>query len=199
MGIFRSYKALSRSAQPGRDFVIEVRRGSSGIVVMAPHGGGIEPGTAAIADAIAGCEHGYYAFKGIRAANNRQLHISSIYFDEPQAMKMIRRCHTVVTIHGCRSADRVVYVGGLDASLKNRVSAKLNRFGFKAQAPSMIALRGEHRRNLCNRGRLGHGLQLEISTALRDLLTASGMETSFRPNLQLQSFANSVRMGLRSA
>jgi len=33
---------------------------------MAPHGGGIEPGTIDIADAIARSEYTFYAFQGIK-------------------------------------------------------------------------------------------------------------------------------------
>ena len=73
MDRFKSYNDLCRHAVEGRDFIVETRRGASALAVMAPHGGSIEPGTDTLASAIAGCEHGYYAFKGVRDRNNADL------------------------------------------------------------------------------------------------------------------------------
>ena len=39
-----NFAELTRFARPGRDFLIEHRNGTSGLAIMAPHGGGIEPG-----------------------------------------------------------------------------------------------------------------------------------------------------------
>lgn len=196
---FRTYKDLAHVMRLGKDFAIEVRMGKSGIAVMAPHGGGIEPGTGVIADAIAGSDHAYYAFKGIRATNNRQLHIPSIYFDEPQAMAMIRRCHTVITIHGCRRAGSEVYVGGRNSSLKKRVTAKLLQSGCRAEISTIAALKGQHHKNLCNRGTRGKGLQLEISSSLRHAMTAGGSGNRRHPTPQLISFAQTVRQVIETA
>lgn len=196
---YGSYSELAQSMKQGRDFIIELRWGKTGIAVMAPHGGGIEPGTASIARAIADTDHAYYAFKGVRPANNRQLHIPSTSFDEPRAMEMIERCHTIVTIHGCKSAGRFIYVGGRDSSLKEQMAAKLIGSGYRAEMTSDIALRGEHRNNLCNRGRRGKGLQLEISESLRIYLTGrtSGHPPGALP--QLLAFARTVRQGIETA
>ncbi len=48
------------------DYLILSRQGTSGIAVMAPHGGGIEPGTSEIANRVAGDEHAYYSFEGLK-------------------------------------------------------------------------------------------------------------------------------------
>ncbi len=195
----RSFKELSQSMRLGRDYIIEMRRGKSNIAIMAPHGGGIEPGTATIADAVAHGDHDYYAFKGIRSVNNRRLHIPSIYFDEPQAMEVIRRCHTVITLHGCKADGRIIYLGGRDSSLKQWVGARLIQSGHKVETPSNISLRGEHRHNLCNRGLRGKGLQLEISGPLRRCLSGKGGWHRRRPTPELQSFALAIRQGIRDA
>lgn len=199
MGEHSSFGELAKSSRLRKDFSIELRWGSSGFAVMAPHGGGIEPGTDVIADAVAGGDHAYYAFKGMRPSQNLQLHLSSIYFDEPQAMSLIQGCHTVVTVHGCRSTGVKVCLGGLDALLKKRVTAKLIKSGFKAEITAKRALRGEHRNNLCNRGTRGKGLQLEISAPLRRILTKRVNRHHTQPNAQLQMFAHCVRQGLIEA
>ena len=196
MGTIRSYKELAQSTQEGIDFIIELRQGKSGYAVMAPHGGGIESGTAVIASAIAGSNHGYYAFKGIRADNNWPLHIPSIHFDEPQAMKMVQSCHTIITIHGCKGEGRFIYLGGRDSALRKRIAAKLIHAGYKTNVPSNVALKGEHPNNLCNRGKRGKGLQLEISESLRHFLTERAGMHRRRSTHHLQYFASVIRQGI---
>ena len=48
------YRDLKMHEVQDRDYRIDFRYGCSKIAVMAPHGGGIEPGTTEIADAVAG-------------------------------------------------------------------------------------------------------------------------------------------------
>ena len=45
MDKYRNFQELKRHEKEGTDYEICARKGSSGIAVMAPHGGGIEPGT----------------------------------------------------------------------------------------------------------------------------------------------------------
>lgn len=185
---FRSFAELAQCARPGEDFVIEHRKGTTGFAIMAPHGGRIESGTTAVADAIAGSEHAYYTFKGIRPKHNWQLHIPSTCFDEPCALELIRGCHTILTIHGCRRTGKTVYIGGGDTALKTIVFATLAQNGFNADSAPSTALMGVHRNNLCNRGSRGMGLQLEITGSLRrDLIESDSLITSF---------AQAVRQGL---
>jgi phage replication-related protein YjqB (UPF0714/DUF867 family) len=51
-----------RHEKEGRDYEVHQRKGASGIAVIAPHGGGIEPGTMDIADSVAGEEHTFCCF-----------------------------------------------------------------------------------------------------------------------------------------
>ena len=80
-GIYQNFHALKQSEYPDRDYRIEYRQGASGFAVIAPHGGRIEHGTSQIADAIAGDEHSFYAFEGLKDLSH-DLHISSNRFDE---------------------------------------------------------------------------------------------------------------------
>ncbi len=63
---YRNYAQLSQNERQDVDYTIFHREGPSSIAVMAPHGGGIEPGTIDIADSMAGCDHTFYAFKGLK-------------------------------------------------------------------------------------------------------------------------------------
>ena len=53
---YRNFDQLSRNESSGIDFRILVRRARTAFAIVAPHGGGIEPGTSEIADSIAALE-----------------------------------------------------------------------------------------------------------------------------------------------
>lgn len=195
MDRFVSFKQLCRQATEGRDYIVEVRPGRSDLAVMAPHGGGIEWGTDYLAAAIAGREHGYYAFKGVRQRNNADLHIASERFDEPRALLLAGKAHSVITVHGCRGSRSVVYVGGLATGIKLEVITSLQVAGFNAEEAPWPSLAGVHRSNLCNRGRSGQGLQLELSHNLRRRLMDGHGQPS-RANDRFKSFVEAVRHGL---
>jgi phage replication-related protein YjqB (UPF0714/DUF867 family) len=167
MGTYRSYRQLIIGEQEGRDFSIHAREGSSGMAVIAPHGGGIEPGTMELAEAIAGSAHSLYCFEGIKRAGNSGLHIASGYFDEPMGVTMVRRSRTVLAVHGCKGNQEVVYVGGLDIDLREKIRLSLIQAGFNAGLSPRAELEGKSTKNICNRCRSGKGVQLEISKGLR--------------------------------
>jgi phage replication-related protein YjqB (UPF0714/DUF867 family) len=62
---------------------------------MAPHGGGIEPGTIDIADNLAGCDYTFYAFKGLKKGGNNILHINNNTFDEPIALRVAQNADII--------------------------------------------------------------------------------------------------------
>lgn len=174
MDQYQNFEQLQQHNHEKRDYVIELRKGTSGITIMAPHGGAIEPGTATIANAIAGREHSYYAFMGLLRGRNNRLHISSVRFDEPRAMKLIGQSHTIITVHGCVGDKAIAYVGGRDIILKRHTIGSLLEAGIAAEESPGPWMRGTHPRNLCNRGTRGQGLQLEITAALRRRMLVFG-------------------------
>jgi phage replication-related protein YjqB (UPF0714/DUF867 family) len=165
MAAYTSFRELKRREVEGRDYRIRSRRGWTGILLMAPHGGGIEPGTSRIADAAAGDEHAFYAFEGLKARGNSRLHVTSALFDEPVGLRMAAKADTVLTVHGCKDRRSVVLVGGLNRRLGASVWKALERAGFLLERSSRIA--GENPGNICNRCRSGEGVQVEISAGLR--------------------------------
>ena len=62
---YSSFAVLARHQIEGQDYRILFRKRNGARVIIAPHGGGIEPGTTEIADAIAGNDLSFYAFEGI--------------------------------------------------------------------------------------------------------------------------------------
>lgn len=165
---YGNYWQLRENEKEGEDYQIHFRWGISGILVMAPHGGGIEPGTTEIADAVAGDEHSFYSFEGLKRRRNLSLHITSRRFDEPVAVRMAKDSETILAIHGCRGKERVVYIGGRDGILREKARTALVNADFSVQEHPRFS--GKSPLNICNRSRLGQGVQLEITMSLRRLM-----------------------------
>jgi phage replication-related protein YjqB (UPF0714/DUF867 family) len=110
--------------------------------------------------AIAGKSYSAYRFEGLRPRPHRDLHVTSTRFDEPRCLRLVARCDIVVAVHGLRGTTPYVDIGGRDHALR----------GFSAR----IVTTGDHAAtspaNICNRGRRGAGVQLELTRALRTAL-----------------------------
>jgi len=167
MDKYNNFAELKKNEKEGKDYLILSRNADSAIAVMAPHGGGIEPGTLDLADEIAGKNFLFYSFTGIKKRGNSVLHISSTSFDEPSALEIACNANTVITIHGCSDKDEIIYAGGRNHELKLVISEKLTANGFKIKNSQQDELKGKSEYNICNRCRSGKGIQLEISSGLR--------------------------------
>jgi phage replication-related protein YjqB (UPF0714/DUF867 family) len=183
-----------RRAEPG-GFRIDCLRRPSAIAIIAPHGGKIEPWTSEIAAAIAGSHYNLYRFEGLKRSSNRDLHITSSCFDEPQGLALVLECDWVVAVHGCSGSERVVYLGGLDHALKNTIREEMGKAGFRTAIHEDPNLQGIHQRNICNRGRRGRGVQLEMSYGLREALVAARTPEGAQ---RLGAFVNAVRAAIVS-
>jgi len=194
MDRYRCFDELRRHEIEGRDYRIRLRTGVTGFAVMAPHGGKIERGTSQLAEAIAGAEHTFYAFEGIKSANNHRLHITSDRFDEPRALAAAGQAQTVMTIHGAKGAERLIYTGGLDQVLEERVSGALTAVGFTAMHDPSPTRQGRGATNLCNRGRRGRGIQIELAQGLRkQLFDPPGGTGLWTPNDRFHLFVRTLR------
>ncbi|MCF8053543.1 MAG: poly-gamma-glutamate hydrolase family protein [Desulfobacterales bacterium] len=192
---YRSIRELAQQEPKQGAYRIDYRRGASGIAIMAIHGGGIEPGTTEIADAVADRDHSFYSFTGTKPNGNWRLHISSRCFDEPIGRRMAETARIVVTIHGCQGSEAGVYLGGRHHGLKRAVSAALEAAGFSVAADSRFP--GKTRQNICNRGRSGRGVQMELTRELRnsfffDLSYAYGRSWQKPPFTRFVSVVRSV-------
>lgn len=118
------------------------------------------------------------------------MHLTSTHFDEPTAIQMTAQKHKVVSIHGAAGTDPIVYVGGTNQNLKNNISSKLSAAGFRVEVPPSN-LDGNDQDNICNKGRNLEGLQLELTTALRNELISD--------STQMTKFADAVRAGISAS
>jgi phage replication-related protein YjqB (UPF0714/DUF867 family) len=81
-------------------------------------------------------------------------------------LELLSNCDHVIAIHGCGGEEQQVLVGGLDEPLKALVGKVIAELGIDTQLqghrfPAMEP------RNICNRGRRGVGVQIEMTMALR--------------------------------
>ena len=164
-----SFAELKNNETFGLDYDIIYGRPEATFLVIAPHGGRIEPGTTELAVAIAGSTWGYYSFCGLKDNAYRDLHITSTRFDEPTALKLVASSKRTIAIHGCKDMTRnKIYLGGLDYELRQLISTALSAVGFDVSENPKFP--GVSRNNICNRNYSSKGVQLELTGGLRLML-----------------------------
>ena len=166
-------------------------------VILAPHGGGIEPGTSELCLAVAGhhpanlpitppagVTYDYWMLEGIRPGDNRDLHVTSTGCDDLVAVRLCAGALCALSLHGFDPApefpasEQIVLVGGTNRTLKDLLVTLLDDAHIKVQAVgSGSEVDGDSPCNIVNRtlpvgtppAALG-GVQLELSTPLRDAM-----------------------------
>lgn len=164
--MYHNFEDLSDHEKEGTDYDINHQSANSAVLIIAIHGGSIESGTSELAQSISKDTFNYYNFAGIKETNNYDLHISSLKFDEPEAVEMVERSNYTVSIHGYESEDKNTYVGGLDTVLASHITNELQKNGFGVSEPPK-KFAGKEKDNITNRNKQSKGVQLEISAAQR--------------------------------
>lgn len=180
MDTYACYADLASAEQEGVDYekYSRVVDGAQ-VAVIAPHGGGIEPKSDAIAAAIAGTDFSFYCFRGCKPAKNGRLHITSHRFDEPECVALVAGHTWVLALHGCNEPGETVYIGGLDAELIDDLAIAIAAAGISVSTTGHD-YPGTNPANICNRGVSGRGAQLELTP-------------DFRNGGQVESFVAAVR------
>ncbi|GKT00503.1 poly-gamma-glutamate hydrolase family protein [Acidovorax sp. SUPP3434] len=165
---YRGYADLANAQIEGTDYRVHVRPvAHSSVAVIAPHGGSIEQYTSEIALSVAGHDFNLYHFEGIRRSGNyAALHLTSHRFDEPRCLALLSKCDHVVAVHGCGGETQKVLIGGRDESLKAEIARAISDLGVDTQVadhpfPATDSM------NICNRGRSGAGVQIELTMPFR--------------------------------
>lgn len=172
--IYSSFKELKEKEDEGSFHIIcETESRSKQYAIMAPHGGNIEPGTTEIVLAIAREDLSFYIFNANKSKNNKDLHITTTRFDEPQSEKMLEEVETVLAIHGASDPktepkERIWVGGQLREKFEINLNEKLSQLGFLVEIDSRFS--GKEPNNICNRGTSQKGMQLELTRSLRDKL-----------------------------
>ena len=185
---YRNFAELAEYEREGVDFRIRLKQKNSTVAIIAPHGGTIEPRTSEITEEIAGTSYSSYYFEGLIDRQHCYFHITSTNFDEPKCLNLIKHCDIVIAVHGLCGQRKAVKVGGRDEKLRNAICENLKTSGFVTK----VVTTGNHaaisQKNICNKGRRGAGVQLEITRGLRDALL-DGRE-------DLSAFAKAVQQAL---
>jgi phage replication-related protein YjqB (UPF0714/DUF867 family) len=150
---YECFSDVSKSEMLDRDFRVRLLVRPGATIVIAPHGGGIEPGTSELAEAIAGGDFSFYAFDGIKPAGSGNLHITSTRFDEPKCLALVRLSPQVISIHGEESEAQTVFLGGLGAEASVRLRDSLKASGFRVEIHDDPSLQGRNAANICNRAK----------------------------------------------
>lgn len=167
---FKNFSELKKVFDENVDYKIDEKPVDGSILlVIAPHAGKIEKHTSKLTKKIAGENYSYYLFEGIRDSKNCKLHITSHNFDEPKALAMLGNCEIALGIHGRQDRDDpdTIYIGGRDKEFKQILKQYLHLERFKAKI-SGHPFPAKKRNNVCNRGKMKMGAQLELPTSLRN-------------------------------
>ena len=173
------YSSFQQLKDSERNYSITAENRYSIFAIFAPHGGGIDLGTSEIAEEIAGEDFSVYLFQGRKSKGNKDLHLASEKFDEPEALQLAEETEIILAIHSCENQTDKIYIGGLHDRLREEIDKALKSSGFKTSLAPPVSLAGRHPKNICNRGTSGEGVQLEICKGLRskmfgDLNTREG-------------------------
>jgi phage replication-related protein YjqB (UPF0714/DUF867 family) len=161
-------------------------------IVLALHGGGIEPGTSEIALAVAGYHpatfahaadcfglHDFWIFEGLLGDGNSKLHVTSTHYDDPIALKLVQISKRCLSLHGLGdvAANGKIQIGGRDTELMGIVLEELTAAGIPAAIATGQGTNGNATENICNKTTSGGGVQLEMGAAYRESLFAPGCNT----------------------
>ena len=202
---------MERKLLPGRDLRIEF--GDAKIdqyLLVAPHGGGIEPGTSEIMRAVANLGGwAWYDFAGfLRQGNKEALHIPSTRFNEPTLLALLPQTKFVVAFHGSEQAGQpLAYVGGKwkqgRGVLVEAINSTVKEHGLRAtdatEGSAPNHLRGLDDGNLTNRGKSGEGVQIEFSREARNLLFPpnASRESRGRRSAHLRPLAKCLQLAIQ--
>jgi phage replication-related protein YjqB (UPF0714/DUF867 family) len=141
----------------------------SPVTITSVHGGQIEKGTSAIARAIAGRNYNLFDFQGLKRDHPPELHVTATRFRHPTLTRLLHASSFAVSIHGMgNTGNQTIWLGGLNAQLKQLTLAELQSAGFSVE-PDSPKYRGESPRNIVNLPRL-HGVQLELPLELTNTM-----------------------------
>ncbi len=190
---YEDMKLLKQKETQGKDWDKYHTDRESAVLVVAPHGGTIEPHTDLIAKAIAKDDFSLFVFRGLRrnSSDRKWLHVTSGNYEEEDLTHLQKKVMVALSVHGAANKDgykeKTTFMGGGDTLLRDLIWARLEAHGFDAfLAPA--GLDGSYKGNFVNKSGPEQnipGVQLEISRGERDALA----DTPAR----LERYASAIR------
>lgn len=191
--LYANFGALKKAYKMRTQFDLRMKKRSSGIIYLTPHGGGIETGASELCEFSCDPEDSYFIFDAKLSTGNSDMHVTSTHFDEPNARRLVAQHDIAVSYHGYSdSAVKNTKVGGLDELLRNYIGEEFTAAGIPwEQEPFESSIAGAEPDNICNVTRRGMGVQLEISTLQRTSFFGTNTGAQ-RRNTRLAEFDNYV-------
>jgi len=189
--LYANFGELRKAYKMRTQFDLRLKKGSSGIIYLTPHGGGIETGCSELSEFSADATDSYFIFDAKLSTGNSDMHITSTHFDEPNARNLVAQHDIAVSYHGYSdSSVKNTKVGGLDEQLRNLIGEEFTAAGIPwEQEPFESSIAGAEPDNICNVTRRGMGVQLEMSTLQRTSFFGTNTAAQ-RRNTILPEFTN---------
>lgn len=191
---YKSFAELTSTNVKGSDYQIEIAKRPSPYLVMAFHGGEIEPGSTELARELAQDRYSYYSFIGIKnnerdalSFTSSDLHLTSARFDDPELLGMARDAQFSIALHGFGGTEADFCVGGASVSQrKNLVKILSEKFpSLRSCELCCPPYNGTSLKNPVNASREA-GVQIEMSPAVRKrILSDSEFKTSLAQTLEI--------------
>lgn len=172
---YRSFEELARNNVAGKDYEIQIQRFNSPVLVMAFHGGLIEPGTTELGEELSRGEFNFYTFIGKKnrdvhepSFTSADLHLTSARFDEPQLLKLTSESQSCVALHGFGGEEADFCVGGANPEMRKAFVSKLGSALPEYRSCELCCppYNGVSLKNPANRCQTT-GVQIEMSPAVR--------------------------------
>lgn len=189
---YRNFREMKKY-ESSNSYRIDSRERDGGIIILAPQAGLISVGTSEICMAVAGNEHSYYLFEGLKDPEATDLRLNCISFDEPGCNDMLGRSEFALSIIGYESEESFIVINGRSEEGRFFIGRQLESAGFlnrKIQGEKPLS---RHRKCVCNRTKSGKGIQVEISFGLLRNLFESQARMPLVPNDVFMRFCTALR------
>lgn len=196
---YRSFAELAQDNVEGVDYSLEVKDRQSSILVMAFHGGYVEPGSAELGSEITKDKFNFYAFRALQPGKLHEpsftystLHLTSTRYDEPGLLSMAAESHFCLSLHGFGGQEADFCMGGGNGEQRKVLNQRLSQHFPELQSCELCCppFNGTSKKNPTNQCR-NQGIQIEMSPRVRKRLLS---DLQFRAEV-----ANSLRGWLEDA
>ncbi len=198
---YSSFREISENERYAQSYSVLVAGKNSDTVILALHGGGIEPGTEELALEVHEPEEGLFIFSGIKKTGNRLLHITSTKFDHPEALELVENSVLTIAIHGAGGKEPITYLGGLCEKGIRAIAEELTSNGFHVSTKPPPGIDGKDPQNIVNKNLRKKGVQVEISEAQRAMFF-KGLHSRILRQQKTEIFyeyAKALRAGINRA
>ena len=123
--------------------------------------------------------HDLWIFEGLLSRGNSELHVTSIKYNDPIALKLVQISRRCLSLHGLSDAPgrANIQIGGADTELSSFVLEELTAAGISAALSGDENTNGSDPSNICNKTTISAGVQLEMVATYRESLFAPGCNT----------------------